>query len=368
MKRKIIKRCMLVMTTLLMGIVLMTGCDNPIASLTGSGGSADSGDVVELADNTEIPEDGIITAAQFRSIEGKDRTVTFTGSTSDGTQYIWTFNGKDIQNPQDQNLKVEFTGDGVDAARAAAGNASYGMGLKLDNKGMICVPQLTVKFTQKLDIDSALLIKMDNGQPAKISNVTFDADSDVTSVTMNITQSNGTFYLVGGKGATAGSTVQDATGGGTESSGSRGSNSGSSGSGQSGPTCTISISCSTILNNMGDLTSGKEEFVPSDGWILPATTVTFTEGESVHDVLQRVCRERGIHMESSWTPAYNSAYVEGINQLYEFDCGQNSGWMYNVNGWFPNYGCSKYTVKDGDVINWVYTCNLGEDVGDNSMW
>jgi hypothetical protein len=38
------------------------------------------------------------------------------------------------------------------------------------------------------------------------------------------------------------------------------------------------------------------------------------------------------------------------------------------NGWFPNYGCSKYTVQDGDVINWVYTCNLGKDVGDNSMY
>lgn len=62
------------------------------------------------------------------------------------------------------------------------------------------------------------------------------------------------------------------------------------------------------------------------------------------------------------------AYVEGINNLYEFDCGQLSGWMYNVNGWFPNYGCSKYTVQDGDVINWVYTCNLGKDVGDNSMY
>lgn len=73
-------------------------------------------------------------------------------------------------------------------------------------------------------------------------------------------------------------------------------------------------------------------------------------------------------MESSFTPAYNSAYVEGINNLYEFDCGQLSGWMYNVNGWFPNYGCSKYTVQDGDVINWVYTCNLGKDVGDNSMY
>lgn len=116
------------------------------------------------------------------------------------------------------------------------------------------------------------------------------------------------------------------------------------------------------------LKSSKAEFVPSDGWILAPTEVEFTEGESVHDVLQRVCKEAGIQMESSFTPAYNSAYVEGINNLYEFDCGELSGWMFSVNGWYPNYGCSKYTVNAGDEIWWVYTCDLGKDVGDNSMY
>ncbi len=44
---------------------------------------------------------------------------------------------------------------------------------------------------------------------------------------------------------------------------------------------------------------------------------------------------------------YNSYYVEGIGNLYEFDCGSESGWMCKVNGWFPNYGCSSYTLSDG---------------------
>ena len=57
-------------------------------------------------------------------------------------------------------------------------------------------------------------------------------------------------------------------------------------------------------------------------------------------------------------------YIQGINNLYEFDCGAQSGWMYKVNGWFPNYGCSKYTLEDGDDIVWCFTCNgLGADVG-----
>ena len=128
-------------------------------------------------------------------------------------------------------------------------------------------------------------------------------------------------------------------------------------------TCTISVSCATILDNMSYLKENKKELVPSDGWILKETKVTFKEGQSVYDVLQNTLKANGIHMEASFTPMYNSAYVEGINNLYEFDCGELSGWMYSVNGWFPNYGCSRYQVKAGDVIKWVYTCDLGYDVG-----
>lgn len=128
-------------------------------------------------------------------------------------------------------------------------------------------------------------------------------------------------------------------------------------------TCTFSISCATILNNMDLCAEEKMELVPADGWILQPVTVTFYEGESVFDVLLRLCQEQKIHMEYMDTPMYNSAYIEGIANLYEFDVGALSGWMYSVNGWFPNYGCSRYALQDGDVVNWVYTCDLGADVG-----
>lgn len=128
-------------------------------------------------------------------------------------------------------------------------------------------------------------------------------------------------------------------------------------------TCYLSVSCSTILDNMENLTEGKESLVPKDGVIYSEREVTFYEGESVFDVLQREMKNNRIHMESSFTPKYNSAYVEGINNLYEFDCGRWSGWMYEVNGWYPNYGCSRYVVQPGDVIKWNYTCDLGRDLG-----
>lgn len=140
------------------------------------------------------------------------------------------------------------------------------------------------------------------------------------------------------------------------------SNSGTSGS-SSGKYCTIEIRCNTILNNIADLTPGKESYVPSNGIILPTSKISFSEGETVFEVLKRACSAAGIQLEYSWTPLYESYYIEGINHLYEFDCGEQSGWMYKVNGWFPNYGCSSYELSEGDIIVWTYTCRgLGDDV------
>ena len=127
--------------------------------------------------------------------------------------------------------------------------------------------------------------------------------------------------------------------------------------------CTFSISCATLLNNMGKLDEDDRELVPSDGWILSPVTVNYEDGDSVFDVLKRECKAHGIHMEFSTAPIYNTAYIEGIGNLFEFSAGSNSGWMYRVNGKFPNYGCSLYDVKSGDVIEWLYTCDLGHDIG-----
>ncbi len=128
-------------------------------------------------------------------------------------------------------------------------------------------------------------------------------------------------------------------------------------------TCTISINCSNILSNWDIFDKTKASCVPSDGWILRETTVEFKKGQTVFDVLKNVTRTRAIQMEYSFTALYGSYYIEGINNLYEFDCGELSGWEYCVNGKFPAFGCSKYVLKDGDKIEWKYTCDLGADVG-----
>lgn len=131
-------------------------------------------------------------------------------------------------------------------------------------------------------------------------------------------------------------------------------------------TCTLSVRCDKILENMSLMKSGKREIVPSDGVIYGEKTVTFYEGESVFNILVREMKQNKIHLEFVNTPIYNSAYIEGIANIYEFDCGELSGWMYSVNGVFPNYGCSRYELKDGDKVEWIYTCDLGNDIGGGS--
>ncbi len=95
--------------------------------------------------------------------------------------------------------------------------------------------------------------------------------------------------------------------------------------------------------------------------ILPATRVEIRKGDTVYDVLLRVTRQQGIQMEARGSG--KTLYVEGINNLYEFDGGPESGWMYQVNGVFPNYSAGVYDLRHGDRIEWRYTRDLGRDIG-----
>lgn len=129
----------------------------------------------------------------------------------------------------------------------------------------------------------------------------------------------------------------------------------------------LSIECKTILDNWDDLDKNLryEKYVPSDGVILERTEYVLRKGDTVYDILNRAVRHNKIHMEFQGANqnSYGSVYIQGINYLYEFSCGPLSGWMYRVNGTYPDYGCSLYKLKDGDVIEWIYTCDLGRDIG-----
>lgn len=98
-------------------------------------------------------------------------------------------------------------------------------------------------------------------------------------------------------------------------------------------------------------------------WIVQPTKLELEKDSSAWDALNKMAKSKGIPVVKRGRK--DNLYVSHINSLGEFDFEQGSGWMYNVNGRYPNYGCDnrKSVLKDGDVIQWRFTLNVGKDLG-----
>ena len=83
-------------------------------------------------------------------------------------------------------------------------------------------------------------------------------------------------------------------------------------------------------------------------------------------LLKRTLDKNKIPFDYSGTDGskITNVYIRGINNIYEFDYGEMSGWMYKVNGKFPDTSCGNYVLKSGDVIEWLYTKDIGNDLED----
>lgn len=127
-------------------------------------------------------------------------------------------------------------------------------------------------------------------------------------------------------------------------------------------TCSLTVRCDDILKNLQFLNKDKVDIVPKDGKIYENKNAIIYEGESVFNVLSRELKKNKIHFEFTKTPMYNSAYIEGIGNLYERDCGELSGWLYKVNGQTPSLGCSQYILNNGDIVEFIYSCNPSVNV------
>lgn len=108
---------------------------------------------------------------------------------------------------------------------------------------------------------------------------------------------------------------------------------------------------------------------PDIGTIMETTKVDIGDSKTVLDVLKKAARSQKMQMEYTGTGA--TAYVQGIDNLYEFDKGSGSGWMYSVNGKFPNRSAGIWPLSPGDDIRWLYTEDLGKDLGagaEDGLW
>ena len=117
---------------------------------------------------------------------------------------------------------------------------------------------------------------------------------------------------------------------------------------------TLSIRC--------DAVAGRAEHIPEDGVILAETQLAIAEGDSVYTVLLDAARKYQIQLENDGGAL--SPYISGIAHLYAFDYGDLSGWMYLVNGQSPSVGAGSYILKDGDRVEWVYSLEMGKDLGE----
>lgn len=123
--------------------------------------------------------------------------------------------------------------------------------------------------------------------------------------------------------------------------------------------CYISITCRTAIDS-GELSNEMLEILPSDGYILNNLEINYDDGATVFDIILTAVKEEKLHFEYSGTKKV--PYIEGVDNLYEFDCGALSGWMYKVNGWFPSFGMGQYKIQPGDQLELIYSCDLGKDV------
>lgn len=127
---------------------------------------------------------------------------------------------------------------------------------------------------------------------------------------------------------------------------------------------TIEIRCDTVIPRIDDLPNSLAMSIPRDGVILPETSLSFEYGQTVFDLLTLACVQKGIRLDYKYLPIIRGYYITGIGGLSEFDCGKESGWLYRVNGWYPNYGCYSCYLADGDRVVFTYTCEgYGTDLG-----
>ena len=119
--------------------------------------------------------------------------------------------------------------------------------------------------------------------------------------------------------------------------------------------CSITIECKSILDNMDDLKKGHEKYVPKNGIMLDNYKTTLKGKSTVYDLLKKACNDKGITYTAKDT--MYSVYIVGINNIDEKDCGKNSGWMYSVNGSYPNVSVDSKKLKDGDKVVFTYTCS-----------
>lgn len=126
---------------------------------------------------------------------------------------------------------------------------------------------------------------------------------------------------------------------------------------QKNPVTTVEEKKGTTAENASTATIKIicDDTVTKDVWenpeILKETEYTFDGEVDAFTALTEITKKNDISL------VHSDGYVTGIGGLSAMDAGENSGWMFQVNGELASVGAQDYMLQDGDALVWFYTAD-----------
>lgn len=124
----------------------------------------------------------------------------------------------------------------------------------------------------------------------------------------------------------------------------------------------LQIECKVLLDDQENIKQSllDEGIIPSDGIFLKEKTLVLRNKDTVFSILKRASRYYQFQLE--YEGLQGSYYIEGIYNLYEFDCGSLSGWLFYINGERSGQSSDKVYLKNGDKVVLKYSRDMGNDL------
>lgn len=124
-------------------------------------------------------------------------------------------------------------------------------------------------------------------------------------------------------------------------------------------TVTVLAECAAALDNMESIDErvNTADVIPADGVVIAYCEASLPEGATAYDALTLAARQQKVRVDGSGT--VYGVYVSAIGHIAEFGFGDMSGWLYSVNGEYPEVSCGEYRLHDGDAVEFHYTCSYG---------
>lgn len=116
----------------------------------------------------------------------------------------------------------------------------------------------------------------------------------------------------------------------------------------------------TRAYNSAVLPQNIKDVLQNDGMLIKNATLTVAKGTAVSGIFE-LLRVYDIAVVSEQGPV--GTFVTSIQGLENGACGASSGWLFRINGEFPSEGVDSVELHDGDVVEWVFSCDGGADAG-----